>query len=44
MSSEVEKKKEKEKKLKEKSQNVTGIIEEFDPYAKSWHGSQYGSR
>ena len=43
MSSEVEKKKEKEKKLKEKTQqNVTGIIEEFDPYAKSWHGSQYG--
>ena len=21
-----------------------GVIEEFDPYARSWHGSQYGSR
>jgi Na+-transporting methylmalonyl-CoA/oxaloacetate decarboxylase gamma subunit len=24
--------------------NGNGVIEEFDPYAKSWHGSQYGSR
>ena len=23
---------------------ATGVIEEFDPYARSWHGSQYGSR
>ena len=22
----------------------SGVIEEFDPYARSWHGSQYGSR
>ncbi len=20
------------------------IVEEFDPYTRSWHGSQYGSR
>lgn len=22
----------------------SSIIEEFDPYSRSWHGSQYGSR
>ena len=24
--------------------NVAGKPEEFDPYTRSWHGSQYGSR
>ena len=27
-----------------KGEKETSYLEEFDPYARSWHGSQYGSR
>ena len=40
VSSEVEK----EKERKAEAVAKEPIVEEFDPYAKSWHGSQYGSR
>ena len=35
---------EKDKEKRAAATNDASIVEEFDPYAKSWHGSQYGSR
>ncbi len=34
----------KDRQKRKESEAAAGSMEEFDPYAKSWHGSQYGSR
>ncbi len=44
MSSEVDREKERRAAQNGVGANGGGVVEEFDPYAKSWHGSQYGSR